>query len=715
MTNHACIAIGINRYKFLRPLSYGQADAQELQKLLVRQANLPSEQCLLLTDSSTPTAARSTYPSRENIWHWVSMPNQNFLLSEHWRWFFFSGYGVSWQGADYLMPIDGNPDDIPGTGIPVRSLFELLKAQGNDKILVLLDINRSPGLPVGESVGAETVELAQQMGIALVLSSQLNQYSHEAAALGKGLFTAALTEALRYYHTDTTLENLEQYLRERLPELSQHHWRPIQTPLTVIPSQKARGQLILPSVNFLAHQRASMISSGKLDVQQIGGGDHPNGMTPPSQNIVLSPAPIGSNTSSIQTTTNNSHLEISKPGAMVPSNNKESETEMDKTSWQQQLLLWVGGILALGLIAMALRMQNESSGQLVQTSPEAVPAASPSPNPATNAISPSPVASAASPSPATNVASPSPATSAASPSPAASVASPSPATSAASPSPVASAASPSPVASAASPSPAANVASPSPVANKQPEAKLPSANQNPLVQAKSLFQSSQASEFSKAIDMARKVQPDDPLYQQAQQNISRWSQVMMDIAEGRAQKNNFASAIAAAKMIPKDDPSVHQKAQQAMEQWKVLSTNNQNQELIQGAKKAIKPNQASSYNRALNILSQLKPEQTGYTEAQQLKAQWSEKIYLMANTRAAQDKLKEAIETAKLVPQNTFSYEKAQKAIAKWSRQIYLMANTQAAQGEFKGAVETAKSVPQGTPSYQDAQKAIAKWNQGKR
>ena len=302
MTNHACVAVGINRYQFLRPLSYGQADAQALQQLLVWQANLPSEQCLLLTDSSPPVGEYSTYPSRENILHWVGMPSQNLLLSEHWRWFFFSGYGVSWQEVDYLMPIDGNPDDIPGTGIPVRSLFESLKAHDNDKILVLLDINRSPGPPVGGPVGAETVELAEQMGIALVLSSQLNQYSHEAAALGKGLFTAALLEALRYYHTDTTLESLEQYLRERLPELSQHHWRPLQTPLTVIPTQKARGQLILPSVNFLAQERTGILASSKLDLQEIGGGDYPNGTAPPSPNIVVPTPSIGLNTSSIQTT-----------------------------------------------------------------------------------------------------------------------------------------------------------------------------------------------------------------------------------------------------------------------------------------------------------------------------------------------------------------------------------------------------------------------------
>ncbi len=688
MTNHACVAVGINRYQFLRPLSYGQADAQALQQLLVWQANLPSEQCLLLTDSSALVDEQSTYPSRENILHWLGMPSQNLLLSEHWRWFFFSGYGVSWQEVDYLMPIDGNPDDIPGTGIPVRSLFESLKAQGNDKILVLLDINRSPGPPTGDPVGAETVELAQQMGIALVLSSQLNQYSHEAAALGKGLFTAALTEALRYYHTDTTLENLEQYLHERLPELSQHHWRPIQTPLTVIPTQKARGQRILPSVNFLAHEKASIVANSKPNVQEILSSDYPNGTAPPLQNIVVSTVPMELNTSSIQTTTNNSHPVTYKPGAMIPSTDRQPEPERNKTPWWQQLLLWGGGILALGLIVMAvaLRIQNETSTQQLAetTNPEEVPGASPAPT--TNAVSPAPTTNAASPAPTTNAASPAPTT------------------------------------NAASPAPTTNAASPAPTneqlaANEQTSKQKPfSANQDPLVQAKGMIEPSQASLFSKAIDVARKVQPDDPLYQQAQQDISRWSQVMMDIAEGRAQKDNFASAIAAAKMIPKDDLSVHQEAQQAMEQWKAISTQQkQSQELVQGAKKEIKPNQASSYNRAITTITQVKPEQPGYTEAQQLKAQWSRQIYLMANTRAAQGELQQAVDTAKLVPQGTPSHQDAQKAIAKWSEKIYLMANTTAAQGKFKEAVETAKSVPQGTPFYDKAQKAIAKWNQGKR
>ncbi|NEQ19287.1 MAG: peptidase C14, partial [Microcoleus sp. SIO2G3] len=117
MANHACVAIGINRYQFLQPLSYGQADAQALRHFLVRQASLPSNQCLVLTDTSPLVDNQSTYPSRENILNWLRANHQNSRQSENWRWFFFSGYGVNWQNADYLMPIDGNPDDIPVPGI----------------------------------------------------------------------------------------------------------------------------------------------------------------------------------------------------------------------------------------------------------------------------------------------------------------------------------------------------------------------------------------------------------------------------------------------------------------------------------------------------------------------------------------------------------------------------------------------------------------------
>ncbi len=624
MANHACVAIGINRYQFLQPLSYGQADAQALRQFLVGQASLPSNECLLLTDTSPLVDDQSTYPSRENILSWLRANHQNSRQSETWRWFFFSGYGVNWQNADYLMPIDGNPDDIPGTGISMRSLFESLKAQGSENILVLLDINRASGLQSGIPVGAQAVELARQMGIVLVLSSQLDQFSHEASALGHGLFTEALLEALGYYHTDTTLEHLEQYLHARLPELSQHHWRPVQTPLTVVPSEAQRQQLILPSVkNQPIKERtpvgvsSTFIPKAKLETENSYIEDSRNGATP-GQKTPLSATQTRPTTSLISPPTVTSTPATYKPGAMVASPERQPKRHVN-TPWWQQLLLWGGGailILALMIAAVVFRNRDAFTTKSINETP------------ATRELPTSPTAQ----EPLTT----------------------SP------PSPTAKA---SPTVS-SNPSDKLLVAAP-----QKPTPTRLQANQAALDQAKRLIRPNQASLFSKAIVQARTVKPGDPLYQQAKQDITRWSEVILDLAEGRANQGNFGGAIAAAQLVPKDNPSVYAKAQKTINQWKVLTNQQrQNQAIIQAAKKQIQPNQASSYNRSLTTLRKIPVGQPGYAEAQQLIAQGSQKIYLIAQSRASQGKFKEAVQAAALVPANTPSYEAAQKAIAKWKQ-----------------------------------------------
>jgi hypothetical protein len=195
------------------------------------------------------------------------------------------------------------------------------------------------------------------------------------------------------------------------------------------------------------------------------------------------------------------------------------------------------------------------------------------------------------------------------------------------------------------------------------------ANQAALDQAKRLLRPNQASLFNKAIIEAGKVKPGDPLYKQAQQDIKRWSEVILDLAEGRAEKGNFGAAIAAAQLVPKDSSSVYTKAQQTINQWKLLSTQQQqNQNIIATAKKQIQPNQASSYNRAIRTLRQVPPDQPGYAEAQQLITQNSQAIYQLAQTRASQGKFKEAIQTATLIPAGAPAYEASQKAIAMWKQ-----------------------------------------------
>jgi hypothetical protein len=92
-------------------------------------------------------------------------------------------------------------------------------------------------------VGQATARLASDAGIATILSCQPGQFSHEALALGQGLFTTALLEGLRGGHYRTLVE-VHRWLRDRLPELAEHHLRPTQRPFTICPPQKIH-QVIL--------------------------------------------------------------------------------------------------------------------------------------------------------------------------------------------------------------------------------------------------------------------------------------------------------------------------------------------------------------------------------------------------------------------------------------------------------------------------------------
>lgn len=582
MGHYACIAIGINHYQFLEPLSYGQADAFSLRQFLVNQANLPSNQFLLLSDTSPLVDNLSTYPTQENIWRHLEADDQNSWHTANYRWFFFSGYGVSWEGVDYLMPIDGNPDDIPRTAIPMRTLLATLKDAGGENLLVLLDINRSPGLPTGLAVGEETIAIAQEMNIALIFSSQLDQFSHEAVALGNGLFTTALLEALRYYHTDTTLGNLDQYLRSYLPQLSQHHYRPIQNPLMIVPVEEARQQLILPTVATPVTIPADVLHLTGLNVD----GDRHN--TNNSASLPRQPAPTISLDQHLFAPTPAPLPPISDPNFQDLTPYQRQKTEIFDSSLGLQLILLGGGAVLVLLLTLAAILLNNRKILIGNQAATTVP---------DNAI--------------------------------------------------------------------ATMKS----RERSPTSERLSVNQADLEQARRLLRPNQASLFNQAITQARKVQPGDPLYPQAQQDMVRWSRVILDLAQGRAASEKFAEAIATAKLVPDDDPMTYKMTQQAIASWQLMAQQYpKNQAVIQEAKAQLQSNQASSYRRGINILSKIPPNQPGYNQAQKLIEQWSRTIYLIAQSRASQGKLESAIETAALVPSGTSSFEAAQKAQVKWKQ-----------------------------------------------
>ena len=333
------IAIGINQYQYFQSLGYAQADAEGIGDFLVKQASFPESQCLLMTDSSVPIEDKPTLPTKNNI-----LKLLEDLAASSWEpqdklWFFFSGYGINYQGQDYLMPIDGDSKRIHETGIEMRELMQTLQLAGLE-VLLLLDFNRALGTQADSSIGQETIELAQELQISTILSCQPEQFSHESSELGHGFFTAALLEALRYGNTNN-LAGLENYLSARTPELCQHHWRPTQNPITFIvsPEQTLFEQDIVNSLNIVDSREAfTARAAPKLEEKP----DHNNNSS------AVAEAPT----------------ENSPPHTDTPTSTKETQSVKQKAQSNnplgKSLLLWGAGTFFVGGLLLVVFLRHQS-------------------------------------------------------------------------------------------------------------------------------------------------------------------------------------------------------------------------------------------------------------------------------------------------------------------------------------------------------------------
>ncbi|MGI0485106.1 caspase family protein [Pantanalinema rosaneae CENA516] len=581
------IAIGINQYQFFQPLTYAQRDAQALRHILASEAGFLPERCILLSDNSPPVRGKSTYPNRENILDWIDRICREMVQPGDILWLFFSGYGACEQEQDYLMPVEGNPATLSTTGIPLATVFERVRTSAATT-LVLLDVNRSQGSGLTQEVGRQTAQLAQESGVATILSCQPGQFSHEVATLRQSLFTATLVECLRHQQC-TTLASLDRYLHHRLPELSEHSWQPMQQPLTICQPEQLH-QVILPQVASPTMERnpitesalpaasasvaTNEIKSGQpnaaeiaaaLDFAKTGQPRNGQGATQGDSSIAPPPA-IAANG---KLNGHHSHIEsISASSRITPLTPKASslngngfathsftddrpmtqpnqtptspsplsaqanagtpeEPEMADAVFWRPMLLWGGLLTAFLLVGVLWR--NWSTffpGQPVMAQP-----ANPTQSQSTQVRSPSST-------PGTIVASTQ--TIAASP----------PAT-------------------VQSPTVTSPVEAPSPVV---PLEVKPPVNSSIDVQSldgslmQALIRNDHASPFSSAIQDAGKIQPGQPGYAQAQQNIALWSNAIYTIALQRAQRRHYDTAVQAAVLVPPSQAELYNQARTAVSQ-----------------------------------------------------------------------------------------------------------------------------------------------------
>ncbi|WP_375471769.1 caspase domain-containing protein [uncultured Nostoc sp.] len=617
MANYWAIAIGINQYQLFQPLSCAQADAEALEDFLVTEAGFLPKHCLVMTDTSPPIGDRSTYPTKENILLLLEDLAATSWQPEDYLWLFFSGYGVNYKGKDYLMPAEGNPELVQETGIELRSLMQSLQL-ANLNVLLLLDINRAFGTQADAPVGEETIELAQELQLATILSCQPEQFSHESSELGHGFFTAALLEALRSGN-GSYLADLESYLSLIVPKLCHHHWRPIQNPATIIPS---RQQVILPklaiesdfqaeAVIYPEESFAVALAAPPLDDSSKTSADRGRRgeASVNSSQLVKNQKVPEAGGSLVSQPMAETSLGVNTKGRFIPNSSKGYVSRLPANQpsipFWKQFILWGGGsLLVAGLIAVVF-LRNQETFRIKQIS------------------STSPNATVSDRQVVENL--------------------PSDRT----------------------PPVRLNNQSSAQIAFSSQSKKR---NQAVLDLAKMSLRQTQASDLSMAIATARKIQPGEPLYEQAQENIKIWSQMILDLAEGRAKQRQYASAIAAARLITKDE-APYAKAQAAINLWRLEGKQYvSNKTLLDAANALIKPEQASTYNRAIEVAKKVPVGQPGFDTAQKSINNWSEKILDLAKRRATEGERNAAIATAALVPEETGAYEDAQDAIQKWQK-----------------------------------------------
>ncbi|XGV97756.1 MAG: caspase domain-containing protein [Leptolyngbya sp. BL-A-14] len=251
MAKKWAIVIGISQYHILQPLRYAERDAQAIRDFLVREAKF--DQVYFLTDRSPKIVLEgvsiSTQPTVANLKRFLELRfAAPFLKQGDTLWFFFSGYGLQYASADYLLPSDVDPEAIETTGLTLDALADCLSRSGTAHTVLFLDACRTEEQKFGQGFGTDP------SGVVSLFSTALGETTQELEAVQLGAFTHVMLEGLRLKCSkpDSTIVQLFQYVCDRLPQINLSYSKPAQTPRLSAHSAIAPEAIRLPHLPLRA-------------------------------------------------------------------------------------------------------------------------------------------------------------------------------------------------------------------------------------------------------------------------------------------------------------------------------------------------------------------------------------------------------------------------------------------------------------------------------
>lgn len=233
------VVVGISNFEDpAMNLKYAAKDATDFRNYLIKDAHFQPDHVKLLIDKEA---------TRQNIVStigdgWlkrVANPDDLVVL-------YISTHGSSAKqeagSANFIVPYDGNLENIVFTGIPMQWLTAGIKGMVHcDRVVMLLDVCHGGAVAEGgkglvrtdKTVDFDAAKITTGDGQIVVASSQADQISWESKQYPNGVFTRRLLEGLHANGEKTRLGVAFSYMKDKVQEEVLRDRAHLQTPVLV--------------------------------------------------------------------------------------------------------------------------------------------------------------------------------------------------------------------------------------------------------------------------------------------------------------------------------------------------------------------------------------------------------------------------------------------------------------------------------------------------
>ncbi len=246
------VVIGISRYQKVRSLRFADRDATAFGDYLTGSLGVPREQVIrLINEEATNTRIKSALATELRR---RAGEKDTVII-------FFAGHGApdsdstsrDGDGLEkYLVPHDGDPDDLYTTALPMREIETILERLSSERVIVITDAcfsgaagGRTFSTGLRRNIVSDTFwsRVAKGKGRVVLSASKSNEVSEERENLRAGVFTHYLLEGLRGAADGDrdgviTVDEAYDYAAARVREATRQQQNPVK-------SGAVEGQLIL--------------------------------------------------------------------------------------------------------------------------------------------------------------------------------------------------------------------------------------------------------------------------------------------------------------------------------------------------------------------------------------------------------------------------------------------------------------------------------------